>query len=86
MDNFRETLAARITAKPDYLSSKTEFVPHPELVRLADALREGRSLKEIAIRAWTYQEMHELPDAVAARMRTTFRRIQRHINLSESAA
>ena len=78
---FRSKIAKHATAKPEFF--KSEYQPHPELVRIADALREGRSLKEVAIRAWTYQEQQQdLPVHVAARFRTIFRRIRRHQNLA----
>jgi len=86
MDTFRTKLADRITAKPSFLSATADFTPHAELVRIADALRDGESLKEIAIRAWTFQDGANLPVHVAARFRTTYRRIMRHMSLTTGGA
>lgn len=85
-NEFRTRLAEIITAKPDFIT-RTDFRPHPELVDLANEVRSGRSLKEVAIRAWTYQDTHadELPIVVAARMRTIYRRIHRHLNQQTAA-
>jgi hypothetical protein len=77
---FRHRLAKRAVALPEFITSergRAEFKPHAELVRLSDAISDGRSLKEIALRAWTYQDTHDLPVVVAARMRTIYRRIMR---------
>lgn len=77
---FRERLAKHAVAVPEFITSakaRAEFKPHAELVRLSDAIREGRSLKEIALRAWIYQDTHEMSEFAAARMRTIYRRIMR---------
>lgn len=82
-NEFRSKLADRMVGKPDFMkgySREVEFTPHPELVRLAEFIRNGGSLKEAAIRAWTYQDNNDLPVHVAANLRTTYRRIHRHLN------
>ncbi len=84
MTDFRAQLADRAIARPQFFEAFKSWEPHPELVRIADSIRDGRSLKEIAIHAWTYQDSHDLPIMVAARMRTIFRRVHRHLNQSQS--
>jgi hypothetical protein len=86
MDTFRTKLAERIIAKPDLLSASADFTPHVDLVRIADALRNGESLKEIAIRAWALQDGVDLPVHVAARFRTIYRRIMRQMALTAGGA
>lgn len=82
---FRIKLAEKAVAIPDFIQSedrRAAFKPHDELVRISDDLRKGRSLKEIAIRAWTYQDGNDLPIFIAARLRTIYRRIQRHAHFA----
>lgn len=88
---FRASLAERAVRTPEFFRAENwttppQWTPHPELTRISDAIRAGGSLKEIAIRAWTFQDTHgDLRVIDAARFRTIYRRIMRHLNTQVAA-
>ncbi|PWE48452.1 hypothetical protein DEM26_18055 [Thioclava sp. NG1] len=88
MDDFRTRLALKAVAVPDFISDKDAYQPHPELVAISNAILRGFDLEQIADHAWRFQEQHkaELPVHVAARFRTIYRRIGRHLHFNSFAA